>query len=163
MSDQIRMDDSAPRAVTIRHHLLDRESARDFVRSRPVATISFTLNNRVKIEPVYCALDPDFEDWLYIRTMPGSLLAREMRNQWVAINARAERSATDWTSAVVYGKLYVLATTGEDPLPKVHARAVDLLQPVAPDMATAERAALDEEILYRVSVETLTARVCTPE
>ena len=149
--------------IVLRHELVDRATARDFLRTRAVGTLSFTLRNRLMVEPVSCALDPDFDEWLYLRPLPASVLTPEIAGSRVAVSVRAEQSPTDWIMATVYGKLYALSTRGEDAAPKAHARAVDLLQATAPDLATAASEEREEETLYRVAVETLAARSARAE
>lgn len=149
--------------IVLRHELVDRASARDFLRTRAVGTLSFTLRNRLMVEPVSCALDPDFDEWMYLRPLPASVLTPELAGSRVAVSVRAEQSPTDWIMATVYGKLYALTTRGEDAAPKAHARAVDLLQASAPDLATAASEEREEETLYRLAVETLVARSARAE
>lgn len=149
--------------IVLRHERVDAPAAREFLRTRAVGTLSFTLRNRVMVEPVSCALDPDFDEWLYLRPLPGSVLTAELAGSRVAVSVRAEHSPTDWIMATVYGKLYALTTRGEDAAPKAHARAIDLLQAGAPDLATAANEEREEETLYRVAVETLAGRSARAE
>jgi nitroimidazol reductase NimA-like FMN-containing flavoprotein (pyridoxamine 5'-phosphate oxidase superfamily) len=145
--------------VELQHSLLERDEAFAFLRSHPVATVAFTLRNRATVEPAYYAIDPDFPEWLYLRPMPGTLLGTTTANPWVAVSVRTERSATEWTIAVVYGKLYPLATYGADASPRPHARGIDLLRAVAPDLplGTASR----DEPIFRVSVDRISGRACS--
>lgn len=115
---------------------------------------------RLVVEPVSCVLDPEYDEWLYFRALPGSVLSAEDANQRVAVSVRTEESPTTWMMAIAYGRLVPLVTRGEDASPRAHARAVDLLQASAPDLATASRESRGEETLYRVSVDMLHARSC---
>lgn len=145
--------------VDVRYTLLDKADAIDFLRTRGIATVAFTLRNRATAEPAYYALDPDFPEWLYLRPMPGSVIGKAMSNPWVAITVREEQSATQWENVVVYGRLYALTSHGTDASPKPHARGVDLLRAVAPDLPTG--AAAMHEVLFRMSVDNVTGRACT--
>ena len=145
--------------IDVRYTLLEKVDAIGFLRTRGIATVAFTLRNRATAEPAYYALDPDFSEWLYLRPMPGSVIGKAMSNPWVAITVREEQSATQWTNVVVYGRLYTLTTHGADAAPKPHARGVDLLRAVAPDLPAG--AAAMHEVLFRMSVDNVTGRACS--
>lgn len=146
--------------VVLRHERMDRLTGLAFLRTHAMGTLAFLHHGRIVAEPVSCVLDPEFDEWLYLRALPGSVLAVEDANQRVAVSVRTEQSPTDWTMATVYGRLVPLTARGGEAAPRAHAHAVDLLQASAPDLATASPEARGEETLYRVSVDTLHARSC---
>lgn len=144
--------------VVLRHERLDRLAGLTFLRTHATGMLSFMHRGRLVVEPVSCVLEPDFDEWLYVRALPGSVLSAEDMNQRVAVAVRTEASPTDWVMAIVYGRLVPLTARGDEASPRAHAHAVDLLQVSAPDLATASQEARDEETLYRVSVDMLHAR-----
>jgi nitroimidazol reductase NimA-like FMN-containing flavoprotein (pyridoxamine 5'-phosphate oxidase superfamily) len=152
-----------PVIIVLRHERLDRVAALAFLRAHATGTIAFMHRGRLVVEPASCVLDPDFDEWLYLRALPGSVLSAEDANQRVAVTVRTEQSPTDWTMAIVYGRLVPLPARGGEASPRVHAHAADLLQPSAPDLATASAEAREEETFYRVSVDMLHARSCRAE
>lgn len=149
--------------VVLRHERLDRLAGLAFLRTHATGMISFMHRGRLVVEPVSCVVDPAFDEWLYLRALPGSVLGVEDANQRVAVAVRTEQSPTDWTMAIVYGRLVPLPARGGEASPRVHAHAADLLQPSAPDLATASQETRDEETFYRVSVDMLHARSCHAE
>lgn len=146
--------------VVLRHERLDRIAALAFLRTHATGMMSFMHRGRLVVEPVSCVLDPDFDEWLYFRALPGSVLSVEDANQRVAIAVRTEQAPTDWTMAIVYGRLVPLPARGGETSPRMHAHAADLLEPSAPDLATATQESREEETFYRVSVDMLHARSC---
>lgn len=144
----------------LRHERVDRLAGLAFLRAHATGTISFMHRGRLVVEPVSCVLDPEFDEWLYLRALPGSVLGADEANQRVAVSVRADESPTEWIMAIAYGRLVPLATRGEDASPRAHAHAVDLLQASAPDLATASAESRGEETLYRVAIDMLHARSC---
>lgn len=151
---------AVPSKVVLRHERVDRFAGLKFLRAHATGTLSFVHRGRLVVEPVSCVLDPEFEEWLYLRALPGSVLGADEGNQRVAVTVRTDHSPTEWIMAIAYGRLVPLSTRGEDASPRAHARAVDLLQPSAPDLATASAEARGEETLYRVAIDMLHARAC---
>lgn len=152
----------APAAPTVilRHERVDRLAGLQFLRAHGTGTMSFMHRGRLVVEPVSCVLDPEFDEWLYLRALPGSVIGAEEANQRVAVAVRTEHSPTEWVMAIVYGRLVPLTARGSDASPRAHARAVDLLQASAPDLATASAESRGEETLFRVSVDMVHARSC---
>lgn len=146
--------------VVLRHERVDRLAGLAFLRTHATGTMAFMHRGRLVVEPVSCVLDPEYDEWLYLRALPGSVLSAEDANQRVAVSVRTEQSPTEWMMATVYGRLVPLAVRGDEASPRAHARAVDLLQASAPDLAAASPEARGEETLYRVSVDMLHARSC---
>lgn len=146
--------------IVLRHERLDRLAALAFLRTHATGSISFMHRDRLVVEPVSCVLDPDFDEWLYLRALPGSVLGVEDANQRVAVAVRTEESPTEWTMGIVYGRLVPLLARGGEAAPRVHAHAAALLEASAPDLATATQESRDEETFYRVSVDVLHARSC---
>ena len=149
--------------IVLRHERLDRLAGLAFLRTHATGSMSFMHHGRLVVEPVSCVLDPDFDEWLYFRALPGSVLSVEDANQRVAIAVRTEQAPTDWTMAIVYGRLVPLPARGGETSPRMHAHAADLLEPSAPDLATATQESREEETFYRVSVDMLHARSCHAE
>ena len=149
--------------VVLKHERVDRLAGLAFLRTHATGTMAFQHRGRLVVEPVSCVLDPEFDEWIYVRALPGSVLAAEDANQRVAVSVRTEQSPTEWVMATVYGRLVPLTARGGEASPRVHARAVDLLQVSAPDLATASAESREEETLYRVSVDMLHARSCHAE
>jgi nitroimidazol reductase NimA-like FMN-containing flavoprotein (pyridoxamine 5'-phosphate oxidase superfamily) len=141
------------------HRLLDKATTRAFLNTRHFGELAFIARGRAAVEPVYGALDLDFDEWMYLRTFPGSTLGTALTNPWVSMVVHDTRSELDWTRVVVSGQLYLLSPKGDAPVRKVHGRAVELL---AGSNAVTGNDALTDETLFRMNVERMSGRICVP-
>ncbi len=145
-----------PIGTSLKHWRLDRTKSLDVFRAHSIGTLAFTLRSRATVEPVNYVVDPDFPEWIYVRTMPGSVLELDMANPWIALTVRVERSTLDWTQVMAYGKIFGLAQSGVHATPKPYARGIDLMATVTPTLASGES-------LFRISLDNVTGRACAPE
>jgi hypothetical protein len=137
---------------------LSRDEAVELLARSRFGRLAFTFHDRVDIEPISYVLS---DDWLYVRTSPGTKLTVVQHHPWVAFEVDEIRSRVEWRSVVVHGTIYFLDPDREGDR-RDYETAVKVLRSVDADALTASDATPQRQVLFRIHVDDVVGKGARP-
>jgi nitroimidazol reductase NimA-like FMN-containing flavoprotein (pyridoxamine 5'-phosphate oxidase superfamily) len=138
---------------------LNRDECIAVLQRNHYGRIAFTQNDRVDVEPIHYVLE---DEWLYLRTSPGTKVATLRHEPWVAFEVDEVRAPFDWTSVVVKGTVYFLSGIPGADDPKELAEALTVLRRQTPGTMTAQDPTPSRNVILRISLNELHGRASHP-
>jgi nitroimidazol reductase NimA-like FMN-containing flavoprotein (pyridoxamine 5'-phosphate oxidase superfamily) len=138
---------------------LNKEECLEVLRRNHYGRIAFTVDDRVDVEPIHYVLE---DEWLYLRTSPGTKVAALQHGPWVAFEVDEVRAPFDWTSVVVKGTVYFVSGVRGADDPRQFEQAVQVLRRLTPETMTAQDPTPTRTVLLRISVNELYGRASDP-
>ena len=124
-----------------------------------VGRIAFSFHDRVDVQPIHYVYEAG---WIYGRTSEGAKLVTLAHNQWMAFEVDEVRGVFDWVSVVVHGSFHRIDLDGPPSEQQAAASAIELLRTLVPDTFGEADPAAFRNVLFRVSVGTISGRLATP-
>ncbi len=138
---------------------LDRTAIDALLARHHVGRLAYTRRDRVDIEPIHYAYA---DQWLYLRTQPGTKLATVAHNPWVAFEVDEVRALYEWESVVVRGRLQLLDDGPHDSARARHAAAIEALRTLVPAAFTDDDPTPARTIVCALYVDEVEGRRATP-
>jgi nitroimidazol reductase NimA-like FMN-containing flavoprotein (pyridoxamine 5'-phosphate oxidase superfamily) len=120
-----------------------------------IARLAYSHQDRVDVEPIHYVFH---DQWIYMRTQPGTKLSRIVHNPWVALEIDESRALFDWDSVVVRGRLQLLDNGPHDAARARYRTAVEALRTLIPEALTKDDPTPDRTIICGVFVDALEGR-----
>jgi uncharacterized protein len=138
---------------------LDAKECHAILARHQVGRLAFAHKDRVDVEPIHFVHD---DGWIYGRTAPGTKLEVVSKNRWVAFEVDEVRALFDWASVVAKGGFYFLRKDGSEQEVALYDEAVAILRRLIPETLTPDDPMPERVILFRIHIDELTGRACTP-
>lgn len=121
--------------------------------------LAFAFRDRVDIEPIHFVYD---DGWIIGRTGPGTKLTVLHHAPWVAFEVDDAESMFSWQSVVAKGTAYMLEPDGTAYDESARERAIDAIRRILPEAFTAQDPVPYRSLLFRIHVDELQGRACSP-
>ena len=123
-----------------------------------VGRIAFTFHDRVGIEPIGYAYEPNR---IYLRTAPGTKLATIAHHPWVAFEVDVIEGPFDWRSVIVRGTMHILHPDGATADQRSYERALALLRRMVPGTLGEEDPVPFRTVIMMLSIDEMTGRAAS--
>lgn len=142
---------------------LERSSIDEVLARNHVGRIGYARGNHMDIQPVHYVYS---DGWIYGRTSAGSkyrALGTTAYRWWpVVFEVDEVEDLFRWRSVIVRGGFYVISPEGSHDEREIWERAVQLLRILVPETLAEGDPVPDRTILFRIAVQEVTGRECTP-
>lgn len=142
---------------------MDRDRIDDLLSRNNVGRIGYARGNHMDIQPVHYVYS---DGWIYGRTSAGSkyqALGTTAYRWWpVVFEVDEVEDLFHWRSVIVRGGFYVISPDGAKDERETWDRALQLLRGLVPEALASDDPVPARTILFRIAVQEVTGRECTP-
>lgn len=142
---------------------MERSRIDELLARNNVGRIGYARGNHMDIQPVHYVYS---DGWIYGRTSVGSkyrALGTTAYRWWpVVFEVDEVEDLFHWRSVVVRGGFYVIAPEDSKQERETWERALQLLRSLVPETLTEADPLPERTILFRIAVQEVTGRECTP-